>query len=179
MLLAIAVGLLPVQVGFIRSNPESESECAHSDPNEHRRLEERQRPLVALSDMTGKEPPRLGEARPLVRLPGELKLRPLADHHLRRGEHLQASEHVTADRPALAVRQAHVDVSFPVQGPDQGYDLEPPSEAERCLGDAAHAGDDERRSQPPLLHEGLQRAHQLLTRAEPDRMDPQGRAASC
>lgn len=50
---------------------------------------------------------------------------------------------------------------------------------QRGLGDAAHTGDDERRPKSPLLHKGLQRPKQLLTRAEPDRMDLHGRSSSC
>lgn len=50
---------------------------------------------------------------------------------------------------------------------------------ERCLGDAAHTGDDEWRLELPLLHERLQRSQQFLTRTEPDRMDLQRRSSSC
>lgn len=52
-------------------------------------------------------------------------------------------------------------------------------QSERCLGDAAHAGDDERRSESPLLHKPLQASQQLLTRTEPDGVDLQGRDPSC
>lgn len=47
---------------------------------------------------------------------------------------------------------------------------------ERRRGDAAHAGDDERRPETALRHEGLQGAEQLLTRTEADGVDLQGRA---
>lgn len=150
--------------------------------------------LLDLLDLLDLAPPsaalnqQLGEARPAVRLPPELQLLRLSDHDLGRGEDLQVAHHVTAHRPALAVRQADVEVSVRVQGPHQGQDLEGTAQVEqlvligrrgvchpeRCRGDAAHTGDDERSSKPRLLHEGLQRPQQLLTRTEADCVDLQG-----
>ncbi len=72
----------------------------------------------------------LGEARPQVHLSGELQVDRLANDHLGCGEHLQISQHVTTNRPALGVRQADVEVGVPVQRADQGDDLEPPAEVQ-------------------------------------------------
>lgn len=50
---------------------------------------------------------------------------------------------------------------------------------QRRLGEAANTRDYERRSETLLLHESLQSSQQLLTRADPDRMDLEGRSCSC
>lgn len=86
--------------------------------------------LSAIFTLWARSNHQLREARPLVRLSGELQVERLADDHLGGGEHLQIAQRVTPDRPALHVRQADVEVGVPVQRTDQGDDLEAPAEVE-------------------------------------------------
>lgn len=91
----------------------------------------------------------LGEARLLVHLSGELEVERFADDHLGSGEHLQIAQHVTADRPALRVRQADVEVSAGVQRTDQGDDLKAAAEVEH-LKEQGHQNLDLQPAERPL-----------------------------